>query len=677
MQKLDNLTLNSTLADLPSHECKVDLKTVGQVVAKALQRQPELPGIMIASNNNKIVGMISRAKFFEWLSRPYGSELFLKRPIEVMLNMIGAEFKAISDVEIRLAKCLVLSADCPIDKAVEIALQRPASLAYEPIVIAGENGQWRLLDMQVLLLAKSQLFALAKESADAANRAKSEFLANMSHELRTPLNAILGFSQVMKRSSSLSPEQQQYLGIINSAGEHLLELINDVLEMSKIEACRTTFHESKFDLYRLLDNLHEMLRLKASSKNLQLIFERASDVPQYLQTDERKLRQVLINLVGNAIKFTEKGSVTLRVQTAGDSGSKELQENVHPNCPSPLCTSAHLHTCPSAPLDSSHLRLWFSVEDTGFGMLPSEIEQLFAAFGQTETGRKSGQGTGLGLAISQKYVQMMGGEIKVKSTPGKGSTFSFDILVKLTQGSDISHPQETRKVIRLAPHQPQYRILVVDDSWESRLLLVRLLTSLGFVVCEAENGLQGFRLWSSFSPHLIFMDMHMPVMNGYEATKQIKAHFKGQETTIIALTASAFEEERKAIFSAGCDDVISKPFRQEVLLEKIAECLGAQYLYEKSAVEDKDEVTQDELNASFRPLDFHLSQMPVEWVEKLNKAALKCRDREIVQLCEQIPQTHSALAKTLTNLANDFLFDKIIDLIQIVQAKQPALVIKK
>ena len=666
MEKLDNLTLNSTLADIPSHEFKVGLKTVGQVVAKALQRQPELPGIMITANNKKVVGMISRARFFEWLSRPYGSELFLKRPIEVMLNMIGEEFKAISDVEIRLAKCLVLSANCPIDKAVEIALQRPAPLAYEPIVIAGENGQWRLLDMQVLLLAKSQLFALAKESADAANRAKTEFLANMSHELRTPLNAILGFSQVMKRTSSLSPEQQQYLGIINSAGEHLLELINDVLEMSKIEACRTTFHESKFDLYRLLDNLHEMLRLKASSKNLQLIFERASDVPQYMQTDERKLRQVLINLIGNAIKFTEKGSVTLRVNLQGCRGDLE---NIDLNSPLPKS--------PSAPLQSSHLRLWFSVEDTGLGMLPAEIEQLFAAFGQTETGRKSGQGTGLGLAISQKYVQMMGGEIKVKSTPGKGSTFSFDILVKLTQGSDISHPQETRKVIRLAPHQPQYRILVVDDSWESRLLLVRLLTSLGFVVCEAENGLQGFRLWSSFSPHLIFMDMHMPVMNGYEATKQIKAHFKGQETTIIALTASAFEEERKAIFSAGCDDVISKPFRQEVLLEKIAECLGAQYLYEKSAVEDKDEVTQDELNASFRPLDFHLSQMPVEWVEKLNKAALKCRDREIVQLCEQIPQTHSALAKTLTNLANDFLFDKIIDLIQIVQAKQPALVIKK
>jgi signal transduction histidine kinase/DNA-binding NarL/FixJ family response regulator len=657
VQKLDNLTLNSTLADLPSHECKFDLKTVGQVIAKSLQRQPELPGIMITANNNKIVGMISRARFFEWLSRPYGSELFLKRPIQVMLNMIGEELKAIPDVEIRLAKCLVLSASCPIDKAVEIALQRPASVAYEPIVIAGENSQWRLLDMQVLLLAKSQLFALAKESADAANRAKSEFLANMSHELRTPLNAILGFSQVMKRSASLSPEQQQYLGIINSAGEHLLELINDVLEMSKIEACRTTFYETSFDLYRLLDNLHEMLKLKASSKNLQLIFERSSEVPQYLQTDERKLRQVLINLIGNAIKFTDKGSVTLRVM-----GNRSLHSQAEPG---------------NEGDQKDNYQLFFEVEDTGLGILPAEIEQLFAAFGQTETGRKSGQGTGLGLAISQKYVQMMGGEIKVKSTPGEGSIFSFDILVKRSQIAEVSPPQETRKVIGLAPHQPQYRILVVDDSWESRLLLVRLLTSLGFVVEEAENGLQGFHLWSSFSPHLIFMDMHMPVMNGYESTKQIKAHFKGKETTIIALTASAFEEERKAILSAGCDEVISKPFRQELLLEKIAESLGVKYLYEESAVQDQDEATKDELNAAERSLNFHLYQMPVEWVEKLNKAALKCRDRDIIQLCEQIPKTHSPLAKTLTNWANDFLFDKVIDLIQAVPAKKPALILKK
>lgn len=656
MEKLDNLTLNSTLADLPSHECKVDLKTVGQVVATSLQRQPELPGIMITSSGNKIVGMISRARFFEWLSRPYGSELFLKRPIEVMLNMIGAEFKAISDVEIRLAKCLILSANCPIDKAVEIALQRPASVAYEPIVIAGENSQWRLLDMQVLLLAKSQLFALAKESADAANQAKSEFLANMSHELRTPLNAILGFSQVLKRSSSLSAEQQQYLGIINSAGEHLLELINDVLEMSKIEACRTTFYETSFDLYRLLDNLHEMLRLKASSKNLQLIFERASDVPQYLQTDERKLRQVLINLVGNAIKFTEKGSVTLRVM-----GHRSLHSQAEPGNEGDA---------------KNNYQLLFEIEDTGFGMLPAEIEQLFAAFGQTETGRKSGQGTGLGLAISQKYVQMMGGEIQVKSTPGEGSTFSFDILVKVTQIANISPPQETRKAIALAPQQPQCRILVVDDSWESRLLLVRLLTSLGFVVREAENGLQGLKLWSSFSPQLIFMDMHMPVMNGYEATKKIKAHAKGKKTTIIALTASAFEEERKAILSAGCDEVISKPFRQDILLKKIAKHLGVKYLYEESAVEDKNEANEYELNDAQRSLDFHLSQMPVEWVEKLNKAALKCRDREIIQLCEEIPKIHAPLAKTLTNWANDFLFDKVIDLIKTLAAKQPALVLK-
>ena len=664
VQKFYNLTLNSTLADLPSHEFKVNLKTVGQVVAKALQQQPELPGVMITTKN-KIIGMISRAKFFEWLSRPYGSELFLKRPIEVMWEMMQEEFKTISDVEIRLANCLLFSGDCPIDKAVEMALTRPAFLAYEPIVIAGEKGQWRVLDMQVLLLANSQLFALAKDSADAANSAKSEFLANMTHELRTPLNAILGFTQVMKRSPCLSEENQEQLGIINRAGEHLLELINDILEMSKIEACRTTFNETSFDLYRLLNTLHEMLRLKAASKNLQLIFEQSSDLPQFIQTDPQKLRQVLINLLGNAIKFTERGSVTLRVSLG--RGVSELAF---------APTISGLKTISDNALVQERTTLHFAVKDTGPGMAREEIEQLFTAFRQTETGRNSGQGTGLGLAISQKYVQMMGGNIDVKSFLAVGTIFSFDIGVSLAQASEITNDRETRNVVGLAPNQAKYRILVVDDNADSRLLLVKLLTSLGFVVREAENGKQAVQLWSSYSPHLIFMDMHMPVMDGCEATKKIKAHPKGRDTIIIALTASAFEEERKVMLSAGCDEFISKPFREEVLLAKIAERLGVQYLYEAS-VKDKDEDSQYELTKSDRALYFYLSQMPSDWVEQLNIAALKCRDREIIQLCEQIPASSALLAKILTNWANDFLFDKVIDLIEAAKIKKPELVLNK
>lgn len=240
----------------------------------------------------------------------------------------------------------------------------------------------------------------AKETADAANRAKSEFLANMSHELRTPLNAILGFTQLMNHDNSLSAEYQQYLKIINRSGEHLLDLINDILQMSKIEAGRVTLNENDFDLYRLLNSLEGMLKLKAQSKNLQLIFERTTEVPQYIRSDESKLRQVLINLLDNAIKFTSQGSVKLRISVAleGDKGTKGYKNKMFLPFPS----------SPSLVLSSSSLYLLFEVIDTGFGINSNEFERLFQAFGQTTTGLKSGQGTGLGLSISYKFVEIMG-----------------------------------------------------------------------------------------------------------------------------------------------------------------------------------------------------------------------------------------------------------------------------
>ncbi|MBD0303848.1 MAG: response regulator [Tolypothrix sp. T3-bin4] len=603
--------------------------------------------------DSQIVGMISRTQFFEWLSRPYGLETFLRRPIKSLWRMI-ADTEEIPDVEQFLEKYLVMSATCPIDKAVELALKRRTSLAYEPIIIEWADGRRRLLDMQVLLLAQSQLFALAKEAADAANRAKSEFLASMSHELRTPLNAILGFTQIMNRDPFLSTEQQQHLGIINRAGEHLLELINDILEMSKIEAGRIALNQTSFDLYRLLDSLREMLQLKASSKGLQLLFDYAPNVPRYVQTDERKLREVLINLLGNAIKFTQQGRVTLRVSM--ENGEKEeLSEN------------------PSL----SPYSLFFEVQDTGTGIAPEEIEQLFTAFGQTETGRKSGEGTGLGLPISQKFVQLMGGTITVSSNPGQGTRFTFDVRVKLAQAADISKTHQTSRVIGLAPNQPNYRILVVEDRLENRLLLVKLLTSLGFSVREAENGQEALALWSSYSPHLILMDMRMPVMDGYEVTTQIRAHLKGQATVIIALTASAFEEERNIVLSAGCDDFVRKPFREEVLLEKIAKHLGVRYLYEEVKSPDvvsgdgAFEETQGEFMITDQSLPLRLSQMPTEWIEQLHQAANRCLDHVIIQLVKEIPQAHTPLAIALENWANNFLFEQVLDLIQQVQVKEP------
>lgn len=480
----------------------------------------------------------------------------------------------------------------------------------------------------------------AKEAADAANQAKSEFLASMSHELRTPLNAIIGFAQVLQRDRSLLDPQKQGIEIISRSGEHLLDLINDILEMSKIEAGRTTLNPSHFDLFRLLDNLEQMLRLKADSKGIQLIFERDVSVPRYIHTDARKLRQVLINLLGNALKFTETGGVTLRV--------KQTHFSAH-------------------PLPHSHLR--FEVEDTGAGIDPSEIHELFAAFGQTETGRKSQQGTGLGLPISQKFVQLMGGEIEVHSQVGRGSLFSFAIAVELAHAQDILREPPRRKVLGLAPHQTRYRILVVDDRLESRLLLVQLLAKVGFEVREADNGKAAIKIWQEWQPHLIWMDMQMPEMDGYEATHQIKATPQGQATLIIALTASAFEEDRHIVLSAGCDDFMRKPFREASLWQKLEQHLGVTFIYESLPAVSFFDLGYGE---SHQPeqLQQQLSQLSESAREQLRQAAIACSDEEILALIHHLLPVDSALAIALRDLANNFLFEPILHLLDGQKAVQ-------
>ena len=488
----------------------------------------------------------------------------------------------------------------------------------------------------------------AKEEADRANRAKSEFLSNMSHELRTPLNAILGFSQLLARDPNLGADQQQYLGIISQSGEHLLVLINNILQMSKIEVGLVTLNNSTFDLHKMLKNTENMLKLQAEKKGLQLIFDFRPDLPQYIETDESKLRQVLINVVGNAIKFTAEGGVNLRIK------HELLKNKSYPGI------SPRENCC-----------LLFEVQDTGSGISAEEMDNLFKPFAQTESGKKAQEGSGLGLPISKQFVQLMGGKMTVTSTLGRGSIFKFDVKVSLPNEMEIQVAQTARRVVGIEPGQPEYRILAVDDRLESRLLLVRMLTSLGFAVQEAENGVQAVEMWSSWEPHLIWMDMRMPVMDGYEATKQIKAHLKGQATVIIALTASAFDEERSLILSAGCDDFVAKPFREQVILEKMAKHLGVRYVYDREASLSSDAAVSAEVSMATETADLaftlntsFLEAMPAEWIDKLYSAADAVDNEEIFRLLLSIPSINASFRSAIADLANNFRCDRIIDLIE-------------
>ncbi|WP_333437868.1 PAS domain S-box protein [Microcoleus sp. D2_18a_D3] len=465
----------------------------------------------------------------------------------------------------------------------------------------------------------------AKEAAETANRAKSMFLSNMSHELRTPLNAILGFTQLMSYDPVLTPELQQDLAIVNRSGTHLLALINDILDLSKIETGKMTLSLSDFDLKSLLISIEEMLQIKSQLKGLKLIFEIDPNLPQFVHTDEHKLYQVLVNLLGNAIKFTNQGSVTLRVR--------------------------------SEHSDQTSCHLYFEIEDTGVGIAPTEIESLFKAFVQAEAGHKLNQGTGLGLAISQRFVQLMGSQIRVQSTLNQGSIFYFELGVKLPQAVCLASELLKQRVMGIAPGQATYRILVVEDIEENRRLLVKLLTSVGFEVREATQGVEALSLWESWSPHLIWMDLRMPIMDGYTATKRIREHPHGKETVIIALTASAFEEDREKVLMAGCDDFMSKPFQECLVFDKLAQYLGVEYIYTVVG-KDSQKLSVDSLS----PED--LAVMSSQWLEEMYQAAYYVDPEAMNELIQQIPASKSTLSSSLIDSVHNFKYDQIMELIR-------------
>jgi len=513
----------------------------------------------------------------------------------------------------------------------------------------------------------------AKESAEAAqrlaeqaNQAKSRFLANMSHELRTPLNAVLGYAQILSHSTCLAPEEQGHLHIITRSGEHLLALINDVLELAKIDADRIEVQPVSFDLRQMLSDLEAMFRLRAERKGLALRFEYTSDVPPYIRADQNKLRQILINLLGNAVKYTEEGEVILEILDLGFE-ILDLKEGGQ----SKICN------------------LQFKISDTGIGIAPADLESVFEAFVRIDE-QQFNKGTGLGLPISRKYARMMGGNLTVNSDVDKGSIFCFDMVIEVVDVAEADPMFSAKKVIGVKPGQPNYRLLIVEDNENSRNLTVHVLQSMGFQVREVLNGVEAITLLKTWQPHLIWMDMRMPIMDGYEATREIRrleveklrqicdqktreGHRGGSEQSqisnpksqikIIALTATAFEEDRVKILEAGCDDFVRKPFREAEIFDMLHKHLGVQFVYE----EERESILRHAQDTAIEKVltPEALAALPAERLAALEQGAQETDVKMLREVIALIRRHDAGLADALAYLTDDFEYDQILELIHL------------
>jgi signal transduction histidine kinase/ActR/RegA family two-component response regulator len=440
--------------------------------------------------------------------------------------------------------------------------QRTARLAEAQRTLAREQSERQRAeherDLQQERIASleaqgrmAQELEIARDRAEAGNRAKSLFLANMSHELRSPLNVMLGIAQAMAREHTLPSRAQQDLGQVLRSGKHLRTLINQVLDWSKIEAGRFTLTESAFDLRKLLEELQGMFALMAREKGLKFSVRHDANLMRWVRSDPVRLRQVLVNLVSNAIKFTERGFVELSVQMVERS-----------------------------PFLRDDLRCRFVVRDSGPGISSEEIPALFDAFKQGRAGVSTKEGSGLGLAISRGFVELMGGRLELESRVGVGTTIRFELPLAPTTAVDVTTTEALPGQVLLASGEPKYRILVVDDHRAARQLLMRLLSPIGFQVREAANGLEAVETWRAWSPHVICMDERMPVLNGREAARRIKAAPGGNSTLIVALTASGLDEDHADLRAAGYDAFLIKPYSETELLRLLQQHLHFEFAHD-------------------------------------------------------------------------------------------------